>query len=159
KGWIRALKGSVADPDELRFKEGDRLRLLVACQSTDRLVLFATNGRAYTLKAAELPRGRGDGQPVRLLAELGNDSEPVALFVPTEGRRYLVAGVSGRGFLVPGGELLAEKRTGKQVLNLRPREEAALCVPAEGDLVAVVGTSRKLLVFPREQVPEMARGA
>ncbi len=159
KGWIRALKGSVADPNDLRFKEGDKLKLLVACQSTDRLVLFATNGRAYTLKASELPRGRGDGQPVRLLADLGNDNEPVALFVPGEGRRYLVASISGRGFLVPGGELLAEKRTGKQVLNVRPGEEAALCVPAEGDLVAVVGTSRKLLIFPCEQVPEMARGA
>ena len=159
KGWIRALKGSIADPAEIRFKEGDKLKLLVACQSTDRLVLFATNGRAYTLKAADLPRGRGDGQPVRVLADLGNDSEPLALFVPNEGIRYLLASRTGRGFLVSGAELLAEKRTGKQVLNLRPGEEAAVCIPAEGDLVAVLGTSRKLLVFPLEQVPEMARGA
>ncbi len=159
KGWVRALKGAVADPAELRFKEGDKLKLLLACQTTDRLVLFATNGRAFTLKAADLPRGRGDGQPVRLLADLTNEDDVVALFVPTEGGRYLVASASGRGFVVPAAELLAEKRTGKQVLHLRPGEEAALCVPAEGDHVAVVSSARKLLVFPLDQVPEMARGA
>jgi topoisomerase IV subunit A len=159
KGWIRALKGTVAESGELRFKEGDRHRLLVPCQSTDRLTLFATNGRAYSLKAADLPRGRGDGQPVRLLAELGNEDEVLALFVPGEDDRYLVASSGGRGFVVKGAGLAAEKRTGKQVLNLRPGEEAAVCVPAQGDHVAVIGTSRKLLVFPLEQVPEMERGA
>ncbi len=159
KGWIRALKGGVADPAELRFKEGDRLKLLVPCQTTDRVCLFATNGRAYTLRAGDLPRGRGDGQPVRLLADLGNEDDVTALFVPAEDVRYLVAGSAGRGFLVPAQELLAEKRTGRQILNLRPGEEAALCVPAEGDHVAVVGENRKLLVFPLEQIPEMARGA
>ncbi len=159
KGWIRALKGAVADPGELRFKEGDRLKLALACHTTDRLCLFATNGRAYTLKAADLPRGRGDGQPVRLLAELSNEDDVITLFVPVEGGRYLVASTGGRGFVVAAADLLAEKRTGKQVLNLRPGEEAVLCVPADGDHVAVVGSSRKLLVFPLEQVPEMARGA
>ena len=159
KGWIRAVRGSVADPNDLRFKEGDRLKLLLACFTTDRLSLFGTNGRAYTLRAADLPRGRGDGQPVRLLAELTNEDDVVALFVPVEGARYLVAGSSGRGFVVPVAELGAEKRTGKQVLNLKPGEEAALCVPADGDHVAIVGTNRKLLVFPLDQVPELARGS
>jgi len=159
KGWIRAMRGTVAAPDELRFKEGDKLKLLLPCFTTDRLTLFATNGRAYTLKAADVPRGRGDGQPVRLMAELSNEDDVVALFVPLEGAKYLVASSSGRGFVVPAGELGAEKRTGKQVLNLKPGEEAALCTPVEGDHVAVVGTNRRLLVFPLDQVPEMARGA
>ncbi len=159
KGWIRALKGSVADAAELRFKEGDQLKMMLACQTTDRLCLFATNGRAYTLKAADMPRGRGDGQPVRLLAEFGNDADVVALFVHAETGRYLVASSTGRGFVVAAGELLAERRAGKQVLNLRPGEEAALCLPAEGDHVAAVGENRRLLVFPLDQVPEMPRGA
>ncbi len=159
KGWIRALKGSVGDPDEVRFKEGDRLKLLLQCQTTDRLCLFATNGRAFTLRAADLPRGRGDGQPVRLVADLTNEDDVVALFVPAADSKYLVASSAGRGFVVPAAELLAEKRTGKQVLNLRSGEEAAICVVAEGDHVAVIGSSRKLLVFPIEQVPEMMRGA
>ncbi|WP_428533845.1 DNA topoisomerase IV subunit A [Rhodopila sp.] len=159
KGWIRAIKGSVADPGELKFKEGDKLRLLLACQTTDRLTLLATNGRAFTLKAADLPRGRGDGQPVRLLAELTNEDDVTALFVAAEGSKYLIASNTGRGFIVPAAELGAEKRTGKQVLNLKPKEEAALCVPADGDHVAIIGENRRLLVFPLEQVPEMARGS
>jgi topoisomerase-4 subunit A len=159
KGWIRAVKGHVAGDADLRFKEGDKLKFLLPCHTTDRLCLFGTNGRAYTVKAADLPRGRGDGQPVRLLAELTNEDDVAALFIPDETLRYLVASSSGRGFVVSGAELLAEKRTGKTVLNLRPNEEAALCVPALGDHVAIVGAARRLLVFPLDQVPEMARGA
>jgi len=158
KGWIRAVRGVVADPNELRFKEGDKLKRLLPCFTTDRMTLFATNGRAYTLKAADLPRGRGDGQPVRLLAELSNEDDVVALFVPAEGAKYLVASSTGRGFIVAGAELAAEKRTGRQILNLKPKEEAALCALADGDHVAIIGGNRKLLVFPLDQVPEMARG-
>jgi topoisomerase-4 subunit A len=159
KGWIRAIRGAVADPAELKFKEGDKLRLLLPCQTTDRLTLLATNGKAFTLKAADLPRGRGDGQPVRLLAELTNEDEITALFVAAEGTKYLIASNTGRGFVVPAAELLAERKTGKQVLNLKPKEEAALCVAAEGDHIAIIGVNRRLLVFPLDQVPEMARGA
>jgi topoisomerase-4 subunit A len=159
KGWIRAVKGSVAEPGELKFKEGDKLRLLLPCQTIDRLTLLATNGKAFTLKAGDLPRGRGDGQPVRLLADLTNEDEVTALFVAAEGTKYLIASNTGRGFVVPAAELLAERKTGKQVLNLKPKEEASLCVPADGDHVAIIGENRKLLVFPLDQVPEMARGA
>ena len=159
KGWIRAARGHLADGADLKFKDGDALRLLVPCQSTDRLCLFATNGRAYTLRAGELPRGRGDGQPVRLLADLTNTDEIVTLFVWRETGRWLVASVTGRGFLVDTADLLAERKTGKQVLNVKPGEEAALCVPAEGDHAAVVGENRKLLVFPLEQLPVLGRGS
>lgn len=159
KGWVRAVKGSVAEPSELRFKEGDKLKLLVPCFTTDRLTLFGTNGRAYTLKAADLPRGRGDGQPIRVLVELRNEDDVVALFVMLENARYLVASNMGRGFIVPAAELGAEKRTGRQILNVKPGEEAALCALADGDHVAIIGTNRKLLIFPLDQVPEMVRGA
>ena len=159
KGWIRAVRGHLADAADLRFKEGDRVRALVPCETTDRLCLFATNGRAHTLRAADLPRGRGDGQPVRLAADLSNEDDVAALFVWRDDARYLVASASGRGFVVRADDLVAERRTGKQVLNLKPGEEAAICIPADGDHVAVVGQNRKLLVFPIDQVPEMARGA
>ena len=158
KGWIRAVKGHVAEGTELKFKEGDKLRLLVPCHTTDRLCLFASNGRAHTLRAGDLPRGRGDGQPIRVLAELGDD-DVAALFVWQDGTRYLVASSAGRGFVVAAADLLAEKRTGKQVLNVKPGEAAMLCIPAEGDHVAVIGTSRKLLVFPLQEVPELSRGS
>jgi topoisomerase-4 subunit A len=159
KGWIRAVRGAVAEPGELKFKEGDKLKLLLPCQTTDRLTLLATNGKAFTLKAAELPRGRGDGQPVRLLAEMANEDDVTALFLAAEGARYLIASNTGRGFIVAASELAAEKRTGKHVLNVKPGEEAVLCVVCDGDHLAVIGENRKLLVFPLDQVPELSRGS
>ena len=157
KGWIRAQKGHLAADAEVRFKEGDALHLAVHAQTTDRIVLFATNGRAFTLKGEAVPRGR-DGQPVRLLVELTNEDQVVALFVPADGERFLLAASDGRGFVVKAEELLAEKRTGKQVLLLDAGREAMVCVSVEGDSVATVGENRKLLVFPLDQVPEMTRG-
>jgi len=159
KGWIRAVRGHLADGADLKFKDGDKLRLLVPCQTTDRLCLVGTGGRAHILRAGELQRGRGDGQAIRVLAEMGNDDDVAALFVWTSGLRYLVASSAGRGLVVPASDLLAEKRTGKQVLNLRPGETVRLCIPAVGDHVAAIGTNRKLLVFPLAAVPELSRGS
>ena len=159
KGWIRAVRGQAVDAKELKFKDGDGLRLLLPCQSTDRLCLFATNGRAYTLRAGELPRGRGDGQPIRLLAEMTNADEVVTLFVWQEAMRYLVASASGRGFVVAAADMLSERKAGKQVLNTKPDDEALLCVAADGDHLATVGENRKLLVFPLDQVPVLGRGS
>jgi len=159
KGWIRAVRGHLADGAELKFKEGDKLSRLVSCQTTDRLCLFASNGRAYTLRAGDLPRGRGDGQAIRVLAEMGNDDDVAALFVWRDGLRYLVASSASRGFVVTAADLVAEKRTGKQVLNVKPNETARICVPADGDHVAIIGNNRKLLVFPLSQVPELSRGS
>ena len=159
KGWIRAVRGHVADGAELKFKEGDALQFMVACQTTDRLCLMSSGGRAHTLRAGDLPRGRGDGQAVRLVADLPQGDTVAALFVPRESGRYLVASDTARGFVVAASDLLAEKRTGKVILNLRPGERLLLCTPAEGDHVAVIGTNRKLLVFPLDQVPALQRGA
>jgi topoisomerase-4 subunit A len=157
KGWVRAQRGHLAADAELRFKEGDRLHAMVQAQTTDRIVLFATNGKAFTVRADAIPRSR-DGQPVRLMVDMTNEDHVVAIFVHQDGARWLVAASDGRGFVVPGADLLAEKRTGKQVLVLEPGREAAVCTLAEGDTVAVIGENRKLLVFPLAQVPEMTRG-
>jgi topoisomerase-4 subunit A len=159
KGWVRALKGHAVDPAALRFKEGDRLRFLLPAETTDRLLAFGTNGRFYTIPAEKLPGGRGDGTAIRLLVDLPNDADLVALFVHREGARYLVASASGRGFIVKAEDALAGTRAGKQVLNV-DGEEAAVCalVPEGADHLAAIGENRKLLVFPLEEVPEMARG-
>jgi topoisomerase-4 subunit A len=159
KGWIRAAKGHLADLDTLKFKEGDKLRAHLLCETTDRLAVFASDGRVFSLRAGELPRGRGDGQPIRVMIDMANQDEVTAFFVWQDNARYLVAGSSGRGFIVKSADLVAEKRSGKQVLNVREGERAVLCAPASGDHVAVVGDNRKLLVFPLSQLPEMARGA
>ncbi len=159
KGWVRAFKGHIAADAVQKFKEGDKLALLRRCESTDKLALLATNGRVYTLKVSDLPRGRGDGQAIRLIVDLGNEDGVVDLFIPDANGKYLVAGSGGRGFLLPGGELVSERRAGKQILSLKPGEELAVCVPAQGDHVAVIGQNRKLLVFPLAELPEMPKGA
>jgi topoisomerase-4 subunit A len=158
KGWIRAQKGHLADGAELKFKEGDKLFAMLPCQSTDRIALLGTNGRVYTIKAAEVPRGRSDGQAIRLIIELANEDGVLKLFVPDAAQKYLIASSAGRGFILPGTELASERRAGKVILVLKPGEEWAVCVPANGDHVAVVGQNRRLLVFPLDQLPEMPRG-
>jgi topoisomerase-4 subunit A len=160
KGWIRTMKGHLTPEAlaEVRYKEGDRARFVLPAQSTDKLLLFGTNGRFYTLAIDKLPGGRGNGEPVRLMIDLGNDQDLVQLLVHTPGRKLLVAAADGRGFIVPESEVVAQTRAGKQVLNLAEGVEAAICTPAEGDHVAVLGENRKLIIFPLSELPEMSRG-
>ncbi len=158
KGWIRTLKGHVTDTSDLKYKEGDRPRFQIHAETTDKLLVFGTNGRFYTLSVDKLPGGRGHGEPVRLMIDLGNEHDVVAMFVHRPDRKLLVASSDGRGFVVPEKDVVAQTRAGKQVLNLAPDAEAQACVPAEGDMVAALGENRKLLLFPLEQVPEMTRG-
>jgi topoisomerase IV subunit A len=158
KGWIRALKGHVPESDDIKYKEGDRGRFFIPAETTDKLLVFGTNGRFYTLAADKLPGGRGHGEPVRLMIDLGNDQEIVDLFVHKPGRRLIVASHDGRGFLVPEEEVVAQTRAGKQVLNLAEGVEAAACAAAEGDHVAVIGENRKIIIFPLAELPEMTRG-
>jgi topoisomerase-4 subunit A len=158
KGWIRALRGHVPESDDIKYKEGDRARFFIQAETTDKLLVFGTNGRFYTLAADKLPGGRGHGEPVRLMIDLGNDQEIVDLFVHKPGRKLIVASHDGRGFLVPEEEVVAQTRAGKQVLNLAEGVEAAACAAAEGDHVAVIGENRKIIIFPLAELPEMTRG-
>ena len=158
KGWIRATRGHLDDDAAVKYKEGDRERFRFHAETTDKLVLFATNGRFYAISCDKLPGGRGLGEPVRLMIELANDQDVVALFVHRPGRRLLVASSDGRGFVAEEDGVLAEKRTGKQVLNPGKQAEACICVAAEGDSVAVVGDNRRLLLFPAAELPVLARG-
>jgi topoisomerase-4 subunit A len=158
KGWVRAAKGHLEKGAEIKFKEGDRHRFALHAQTTDKLIIFATNGRFYTVPVDRLPGGRGFGEPIRLMIDLPNDQEIVAMMVHEPTRKLLVASSDGRGFIVAEGEVVAQTRNGKQVLNLGGAAEATVCVPAVGDHVAVVGQNRKLVVFPIEELPEMSRG-
>ena len=158
KGWIRALKGHVGDLAGLAFKGDDKLRASFFAETTSRIVVFATDGRAFTLDASKLPGGRGQGEPIRVMADLGESEDIVAVLPYTAGARMLVASSDGRGFRVNQDEMIGETRKGRQVLNVDKPAKARLIVPADGDQVAVIGDNRRLLVFPLEQVPEMGRG-
>ena len=158
KGWIRALKGHEADLSKLSFKTDDTLKYAIKAQTTDKLVLFATNGKFYTLDVNALPGGRGQGEPVRLMIDFEEADDILEGFVHKPGRKLLVASKVGNGFIVPEEEVVAQTRKGKQILNLAEGERAALCRPAEGDSVAVLGENRRFLVFPLAELNEMTRG-
>jgi topoisomerase-4 subunit A len=173
KGWIRAMKGHRDDvmsgDAEVKFKEGDGLQAAVKAQSTDKILLFGSDGRFYAVGCDRLPQGRGFGEPIRLMIELPNDATIVAMFVFNREQKFLVVSNAGRGFVVSAEQVFAQTKNGKQVLNLAAGERAVVCAPvqpsipgglfsAAGDHVAIIGENRKLLIFPLAEVPEMNRG-
>jgi topoisomerase IV subunit A len=158
KGWIRALRGQVADLAGLSFKADDALDHAFFAETTSKIMVFATNGRFYTIEAAKLPGGRGHGEPIRLFIDLEQQADIVDVFRYQGGRKLLVASKQGRGFIVAEDEGVANTRKGKQILNVKPPDAARAMAPVEGELVAAIGENRKMVVFPIEQVPEMTRG-
>ena len=157
-GWVRAMKGHLAPDAEVKFKDGDKGRFRFHAQTTDRILIFGTDGRFYMVRAANLPSGRGMGEPLRLMADLPNEARIVDMFVHVPGRKLIVASTAGDGFVVPEDDVVAQTRSGKQVLNVGEGVQARACVPVGGDHVAVVGENRKVLVFPLSDLPEMGRG-
>ncbi len=158
KLWIRALKGHQEESDAVKYREGDRRRFWLHAETTDKLILVATDGRFFTLDCAKLPGGRGLGEPLRDFLDLPPEADLVAMFVHKEGRKLLLAATSGHGFITGEDDALAMTRSGKKVMNVAPGSEAVACTFASGDSVAVLGSNRKLLIFALEEVPELARG-
>jgi len=157
KGWIRAMKGHLDLDSEFKYKEGDGPAFILHAETTDKILLFAENGRFYTLGADKLPRGRGFGEPVSLMIDLPADVDIVRL-LRANGKKILVAASTGHGLVVDTESALAQTRSGKQVLNLPGDARAVACCVVAGDMVATVGVNRKMLVFELDEVPEMSRG-
>ncbi len=158
KGWLRAMKGHLADFEGLSFKEGDKLKLAFHAQTTDKILVFTTGGKFYTIGADRLPGGRGHGEPIRIMVDMDNEQDIVTAFVHDPSRKLLLVSHQGNGFVVPEGEVVANTRKGKQVMNVKSPDEAKICAPVSGDHLAIVGENRKLIVFPLADVPEMTRG-
>ena len=158
KGWIRALRGTVTDLSGITFKADDRLRFSFPAETTSKCLVFATNGRFYTLDVGKLPGGRGHGEPIRLFIDLEQDAELVAVFRHQGGGKFLVASAQGRGFVVPEDECLGNTRKGKQVLNITAPDVARAIATIEGELASTIGENRKMVIFPLDQVPDMTRG-
>jgi len=157
-GWIRAMTGHIDLNRELKFKDGDGPRFTFHAETTDRLLAFGSNGRFYTVSAANLPGGRGMGEPLRLMVDLPNEVQLIDLFIHRPDGKLLVASSAGDGFVVPEVDVVAQTRSGKQVLNVRGDVVALMCKQVSGDSVAVVGENRKVLVFGLDELPEMGRG-
>ncbi len=158
KLWLRSMKGHQEESDTVKYREGDKGRFWLPAETTDRLMLFATDGRFFTLDCAKLPGGRGLGEAIRGFIDLPPESDIVAMFVHRPGRKLLLAAASGHGFLTSEDDAVAMTRSGKKVMNVAAPVEAAACAFVDGDTVAVLGQNRKLLIFPLPEVPELAKG-
>ena len=157
-GWIRAMKGHLDDESSLKFKDGDSLAFCVNAHTTDKIIIFASNGKFYTLGADKLPGGRGNGEPIRLMVDLENDHVPVGMFVHDESRELLLASSEGYGFRVQESEIIASTRTGRKTLNVKAGTEAVRCIEVKGKKIAVIGENRKILTYDVEELPVMTRG-
>ncbi len=158
KGWIRCMKGYVNLNEDFKFKEDDVLLLALHAQTTDKIILFDTSGKFFNINASEIPSGRGFGQPLRLMVDLANNDNIAEMFVFNPKEKYLIASDNGRGFVVDENHIIAQTRNGRKIMNLAEGEKAVFCKPITGDMVALVGENRKLLVFKMEEIPTMARG-
>ena len=158
KGWLRSLKGHQEPDEAVKYREGDRGRFWIHAETTDTLMMFATDGRFFTLDCSKLPGGRGNGEAIRTFIDLPSDADIVSMFVHVPGRVLLLAATSGHGFITNEDDAVAMKRSGKQVMNVPAGVEAVVCTVVEGDHVAVGGENRKILIFPLSDVPEMVRG-
>ncbi|MGB4056994.1 MAG: DNA topoisomerase IV subunit A [Alphaproteobacteria bacterium] len=160
KGWIRAMKGHGHNVGDFKYKDGDSGRFIIEAQTTDKIIVFGTNGRFYTLSADKLPPGRGFGEPVKLMVDLGNDADIADVLIHKPDTKIFVAATDGRGFIAPSNDILAQTKNGKQILNVDGKVEAKVCryVNECDDHIAVIGSNRKMIVFKLDQVPEMSRG-
>ena len=157
RGWIRAAKGKVEDPSELKFKEGDKLGFIVAAETTDKLLIFASDGRFFTIGCDKLPGARGHGEPLRLMLDLDDKTDIIDIFPHKPGTKRVIASKEGYGFILPEEEAVSFRRAGKQVLNAGAKG-AAFAMPMSGDHFGVIGDNGKILIFPLSELPEMPRG-
>lgn len=157
-GWVRMSKGHLSSYGELKYREGDKEKFVIHAKTTQKLLIFCTNGRAYTIEIGNLPSGRGFGEPIRLMADIPSDEKILSAFVYRSGDKRVVASNVGNGFIVREDDLLAQTRAGKQILNLSGESKARTCSKVEGDHIACISENRKLLIFEMKEIPEMGRG-
>ena len=158
KGWIRCIKGHSDLNEEFKFKDDDALLKAIHAQTTDKIILFDTSGKFFNISGSEIPSGRGFGQPLRLMVDLGNNDNICDMFVFEPKAQYLIASNTGKGFLVDENHIIAQTRNGRKIMNLGDNETTVFCRKITGDMAAVIGDNRKLLVFKVEEIPTMARG-
>lgn len=158
KGWIRGLKGHVDTSTDFKFKEDDTLAFILHAQTTDKIVILDTSGKFFNISANDVPTGRGFGQPLRLMIDIANNDTVAAMFVFEPKTQYLLASNTGRGFIVDENHILAQTRSGRKIMNVSSGEKTVFCTKVTGDMTAIVGENRKLLIFKTEEIPTMARG-
>lgn len=158
-GWIRAYKGHNVDSKEIKYKETDSERFIISATTIDKLIIFVSNGRFYTLACDKIAKAKGQGDSIRLLLGLDDNTDIITMFIYKGDRKFLIASNSARAFIVEESEVIAQTKSGKQILNLKSEDKALICKLVDGDHIAVIGTNRKLLIYPIEEIPVMKKGS
>jgi topoisomerase-4 subunit A len=158
KGWIKALKGHVEDVSSVKYKEGDSQQFVLKGYTTDKLIIFSSDGKFFTIGCNNLSGGKTFGEPLNLIVDMEQDAKALNMFIYKDEQKLLLASDKGKGFVVKSEDVIAQTKNGKQVLNLPEGAKAHICTPADGDHVATIGKNRKMLIFPLSDLPEMKKG-
>ena len=158
EGWIRSLKGKVDDLGELKFKDEDSLSIKFDANSNDKIIIFCSNGKSYSLDVSDLPSGRGHGSPLKILFEIEEEHNVVNIFPYKKGERLILSSSSGNGFIVNQEDMISNRKSGKLILNIKDNEKASICKKVLGSHIAIIGENKKMLIFPINDLPLMTRG-
>ena len=158
EGWIKTLKGLDHDVAEIKFKDGDDLLFIHETMSDEKLLIFSSNGKFYTIDASQLPSGRGYGDPLKLLIDLQDDDKIISLYSFSQAGELVIASKFGYGFIVSFEDLISNRKAGKQILNLSSDDEAISSDYLKGTNIAVIGENKKMLLFNQEELPRMSKG-
>ena len=158
EGWIRSLKGKVDDLGELKFKDEDSLFVKFDANSNDKIIIFCSNGKSYSLNVSDLPSGRGHGSPLKILFEIEEEHNVVNIFPYKKGERLILSSSSGNGFIVNQEDMISNRKSGKLILNIKDNEKASICKKVLGSHMAIIGENKKMLIFPINDLPLMTRG-
>ncbi|ABK44120.1 DNA topoisomerase IV subunit A [Magnetococcus marinus MC-1] len=157
-GWVKANKGHDVNTEVLRFKGDDLLLRSFPCYTNQSVSFISQSGKLFTILASNLPAGKGFGEPLTSMFDLdGGDRVLWALPVDPE-QEYLLITRLGQGFRVKGVDLIANQRKGKQLITLKSGDQPLHLHPVKGPWVGSISRSRRLLIFPIEQFPLMAKG-
>ena len=158
EGWIRCLKGSFEDLGEIKFKEEDSLFLSIDANTNDKLVIFCSNGKSYSLNVSDLPSGRGHGAPLKILFDIEEEHSVINIFTYEKDKKIILSSSLGNGFIIKHQDMLSSRKSGKAILNIKEGERASFCKHVDGSHIAIIGENKKMLIFSLDQLPEMSKG-
>ena len=158
EGWIRSLKGKLEDLGELRFKEEDSLFMSLDANTNDKLIIFCSNGKSYSLNVSDLPSGRGHGTPLKILFDIEEDHSVINIFTYNKDKKAILASSSGNGFIINNDDMVSNRKSGKLILNIKEGEKASFCKHIIGSHIVIIGQNKKMLIFPIEELPQMSKG-
>ena len=159
-GWVRSRQGHALDLTGVTYKAGDAQYAVFETRSIHSIAMIDSTGRAFSVEAAEIPGGKGDGVSFTSLVELAPGARLAQVVDAQPGRRYLVANSGGFGFIVKSEELLSRVRAGKTFMTVEEGDEVLrpALVPDKPVMAVTLSENGRMLLFDASELKELARG-